>query len=192
MIAEITHYMAERHGVTVLGSLGFENAYALAMRRERARELGISTIEELAQHAPRLTFGTDLEFLSRPEWTALRQAYGIEFAIQRSFSPTFMYRAIVDGSVDVITAFSSDGRIAAQELVVLGDPKGAIPSYDALVLISPKRAKDTRLARALAPLLGKISVEQMREANLMVDRDVEKTSPKEAARLLAKGLGNGN
>jgi len=173
----------------VLGSLGFENAYALAMRRGRARELGINTIEDLARHASRLTFGTDLEFLSRPEWAALRQAYGLEFAIQRSFSPTFMYRAIEDGSVDVITAFSSDGRIAAQDLVVLADPKSAIPSYDALVLISPKRAKDTRLAGALVPLIGKISVERMREANLMVDRDIDKKSPKEAAQFLAKSLG---
>ncbi len=189
MIEEITRHLAERHGVVVLGSLGFENAYALAMRRGRARELGINTIEDLARHASRLTFGTDLEFLSRPEWAALRQAYGLEFAIQRSFSPTFMYRAIEDGSVDVITAFSSDGRIAAQDLVVLADPKSAIPSYDALVLISPKRAKDTRLAGALVPLIGKISVERMREANLMVDRDIDKKSPKEAAQFLAKSLG---
>jgi len=72
---------------------------------------------------------------------------------------------------------------------VLADPKGAIPSYDAVVLISPKRARDTRLARALAPLIGKISVEQMREANLMVDRDIDKRSPKEAARFLAGKLG---
>jgi osmoprotectant transport system permease protein len=188
MLEEITTYMADRHGVVVLGSLGFENAYALAMRRERADQLGISTIENLTRQAPRLTLGTDLEFLSRPEWAALRQAYGLDFADQRSFSPTFMYRAIDDASVDVITAFSSDGRIAAQGLTVLTDPKGVIPSYDALVLISPKRAKDARLTRALMPLIGKISVELMREANLMVDRDTDKSSPREAARLLASKM----
>ena len=77
----------------------------------------------------------------------------------------------------------------ATGLVVLADPKSAIPSYDALVLISPKRAKDTRLAGALVPLIGKISVERMREANLMVDRDIDKKSPKEAAQFLAKSLG---
>jgi osmoprotectant transport system permease protein len=56
-------------------------------------------------------------------------------------------------------------------------------------MISPKRAKDTRLAGALVPLIGKISVERMREANLMVDRDIDKKSPKEAAQFLAKSLG---
>jgi osmoprotectant transport system permease protein len=189
MLTELTHWMAEHRGVTVLGSLGFENAYALAMRRERARELGVASIADLARAAPRLRFGADLEFLSRPEWAALKAAYGLNFAAQRSYSPTFMYRAVEDGSADVISAFSSDGRMAAQGLVVLTDPKGAIPSYDAVILISPKRAKDPRIPRALTPLIGKIPVERMREANLMVDRDADKLSPREAARALARAIG---
>jgi osmoprotectant transport system permease protein len=109
--------------------------------------------------------------------------------VQRSFNPTFMYRAIEDGNVDVISAFSSDGRIAAQNLLVLGDPKHAIPSYDAVVLITPKRANDPLLTRALSPLIGKISVERMREANFMVDRDTNKASPRDAARFLARAIG---
>ena len=67
--------------------------------------------------APRLRLGADLEFLTRPEWRSVREAYGLRFAEQRSYSPTFMYRAIADGSADVISAFSSDGRIAALDLV---------------------------------------------------------------------------
>jgi osmoprotectant transport system permease protein len=159
------------------------------MRRERAAALDVSTIADLVRHAPQLTFGADLEFLSRPEWSALRDAYGLNFAVQKSFNPTFMYRAVEDGNVDVISAFSSDGRIAAQELLVLTDPKHAIPSYDAVILITPKRANDPVLARALTPLIGKISVERMREANFMVDRDANKASPKDAARFLAKAIG---
>jgi osmoprotectant transport system permease protein len=189
MLSQLTAELAQRFGVTLLGPLGFENAYALAMRRERARELGVASIADLTRAAPRLTFGADLEFLSRPEWTSLKAAYGLNFAAQRSYSPTFMYRAVEDGSVDVISAFSSDGRIAAQGLVVLSDPKGAIPSYDAVILISPKRAKDVRIRQALTPLIGKIPVESMREANLMVDRDADKVSPRDAARALARAIG---
>jgi osmoprotectant transport system permease protein len=189
MLRELTGWMKERYGVRVLGSLGFENAYALAMRRERASALGISTIADLARRASQLSFGADLEFLSRPEWSALRDAYGLNFQVQKSFNPTFMYRAVEDGNVDVISAFSSDGRIAAQGLLVLTDPKHAIPSYDAVILITPKRANDPVLARALTPLIGKISVERMREANFMVDRDANKVSPKDAARFLAKAIG---
>ena len=189
MLSELTRQLQERFGVLLLGPLGFENAYALAMRRDRAAALGISTIADLARRAPELTFGTDLEFLSRPEWATLRDAYRLSFKAQRSFTPTFMYRAVDSADVDVITAFSSDGRIAAQGLVVLADPLHAIPSYDAVLLVSPRRAKDALLTRALTPLIGKIAVEQMREANLMVDRDADKASPQEAARFLARAAG---
>ena len=186
MLAELTRFMRERYGVTVLGALGFENAYALAMRRDRADRIG--TIAELAPLTPRLTLGSDLEFLSRPEWTALKKAYGLAFAAEKSFNPTFMYRAIADGSVDVISAFSSDGRIAAENLVVLADVKQAIPAYDAVILISPRRREDEVLRRALEPLIGAIPVERMREANYMLDRDTGKASVEEAARYLAGAI----
>jgi osmoprotectant transport system permease protein len=189
MLGELTRALKERYGVVLLGALGFENAYALAMRRERAASLGISTISDLTRHAGELTFGTDLEFLSRPEWTALRDAYHLNFRAQRSYTPTFMYRALESGDADVITAFSSDGRIAAENLLVLPDPQHALPSYDAVLLVSPRRAQDAALLRALAPLIGKISVEHMREANYMVDRDTDKASPREAAQFLAKAVG---
>jgi osmoprotectant transport system permease protein len=95
----------------------------------------------------------------------------------------------VDGSVDVISAFSSDGRIAADNLVVLPDVKRAIPSYDAVILISPRRRNDETLLAALAPLVGAIPVERMRQANYMVDRDADKATAREAAQFLAAGAG---
>lgn len=189
VLAELTAELKRRDGVTVLGSLGFENAYALAMRADRAKALGIASIEDLARQAPALTMGADLEFLSRPEWKAIDQAYGITFKAERSYQPTFMYRALEGGDADVISAFSSDGRIAADGLVVLSDPKGAIPPYDAVVLISPGRADDKRLLKALRPLIGAIPVEAMRAANYSVDRDQDKTAPAQAARKLQADLG---
>ena len=134
--------------------------------RERATAASIATIADLAPQTPRLKLGSDLEFLGRPEWAALKQAYGLAFAEEKSFNPTFMYRALADGSVDVISAFSSDGRIAAEHLVVLADVKHAIPAYDAVILISPRRRDDAVLRRALAPLIGAIPVERMRRGEL--------------------------
>src|SRR5204863_7439688 len=156
---------------------------------DRARALGIASIADMAREAPRLTLGSDLEFLSRPEWKAVDAAYNLGFKAERSFQPTFMYRALASGDVDVISAFSSDGRIAADKLVVLTDPKGAIPPYDAVVLISPKRAGEARLVATLKPLIGAISVEAMRAANYSVDRDQQKVSPAQAAKALEKQLG---
>jgi osmoprotectant transport system permease protein len=173
----------------VLGSLGFENAYAFVMRPDRAAALRIASIADLAREAPRLTLGSDLEFLSRPEWKAVQSAYGLGFKTQRSYQPTFMYRALTGGEADVISAFSSDGRIAADRLVVLADPKGAIPPYDAVVLVSPRRAHDARLLAALRPLIGRVPVEAMRGANLSVDRDRQKATPAEAAAVLRRSFG---
>ncbi|MDO8378711.1 glycine betaine ABC transporter substrate-binding protein [Phenylobacterium sp.] len=182
----LTTELKTRDGVTVLGSLGFENAYAFAMKADRARALGIVSLADLAREAPKLTLGTDIEFLSRPEWKAVDAAYGFHFRAQRSFQPTFMYRALSGGEADVISAFSSDGRIAADRLVVLTDPKGALPPYDAVILVSPRRASDQRLIATLKPLVGSIPVGAMQAANYSVDRDTAKASPAEAARGLAK------
>jgi osmoprotectant transport system permease protein len=180
--------MARDH-VTVLGPLGFENAYAMAMRRDRAKQLGVTSLDDLARVAPRLTIGSDLEFLSRPEWTAMRTAYGLKFKAEKRFQPTFMYKAVTGGEADVISAFSSDGRIAADDLVVLSDPRQAIPPYDAVILLSPKRGGDAKFRAALMPLIGAIPVETMRKANYSVDRDQDKRSPAEAARALGTGIG---
>jgi osmoprotectant transport system permease protein len=188
VLKQLTAELKRRDGVVVLGSLGFENAYALTMRPDRAKALGVASIADLAREAPRLTLGSDLEFLSRPEWKAVETAYGLKFKTKRSYQPTFMYRALEGGEADVISAFSSDGRIAADKLAVLTDPKAAIPPYDAVVLISPKRAGDRRLTDALKPLIGAIPVSAMQAANYSVDRDQAKASPAEAAKALERQI----
>ena len=188
LLRQMTGLLQQRFGVGVLGPVGFENAYALAMRRKDADRLGISSIADLAGHASSLTLGSDLEFLSRPEWKALREAYGLRFKGERQYQPTFMYKAVESGAADVISAFSSDGRIAADDLKILTDPKQAIPPYDAVILISPARARDPMLRKALGPLVGAIPVEAMQRANYSVDRDQDKRAPAQAAAELAVAL----
>ncbi len=191
IVAGVGQWAKREHGVTLLGSLGFENAYAFAMRGDDARRRGIRSLADLAEQAPQLEFATDVEFLERPEWRAVRDAYGLRFKAAHPYQPTFMYRALASGRADVIPAFSSDGRIAADHLAVLEDPKGAIPGYDAVLLLAPSRGDDARFVAALRPLVGAISVERMREANYRVDRDDAKASPEDAARWLERGLGRG-
>lgn len=189
LLQEMTAWLRAEHGVELVGELGFENAYALAMRRDRATALGIRTIADLAGHAATLQIGADYEFFVRPEWESVRSRYGLAFAGERQYQSTFMYKAVADGDVDVISAFSSDGRIAAFDLVVLEDPAQAIPRYDAIVLVTGRRAGDPVLRAALSPLVGAIPIELMREANLRVDRDDDKQSPEAAAAWLAGRLG---
>ena len=189
IVAGVGKWAREAKGVTLLGSLGFENAYAFAMRGDDAKRRGIASIADLAPQAPQLNLATDVEFLERPEWRAVKAAYGLSFKSAHPYQPTFMYRALESGTADVIPAFSSDGRIAADKLRVLADPKGAIPGYDAILLLAPRRAGDLRFQAALRPLVGAIPVELMRQANYRVDRDTDKASPEEAARWLEQRIG---
>ena len=189
MRREIAAWVRRQHGITLLGPLGFENAYAFAMRGDDAQRRRIRSLDDLSAVAPSMAFATDVEFLDRPEWRAVRDAYGLHFASARPYNPTFMYNALAGGRADVISAFSSDGRIAADRLTVLTDPRGAIPNYDALLMIAPRRAGDARFKAALRPLIGRIPIEAMREANLMVDRERDKRSPEQAADWLATRVG---
>ncbi|GAA4216268.1 glycine betaine ABC transporter substrate-binding protein [Sphingomonas endophytica] len=188
-LSAIADWVQKSRGVTLLGALGFENAYAFAMRGDDAQRRGIGTLDDLVRVAPQLRFGADLEFLDRPEWAAIRRANPLRFASATPYAPTFMYRALESGRADVISAFSSDGRIAADRLTVLADPRHAIPGYDAIVLVAPAHRKDARFLDALRPLIGRIPVAAMREANYRVDRDRDKQSPEAAARWLAARIG---
>jgi len=171
VLAEVRRALAEQHGITVAAALGFENAYALAMRGERARALGVTTVADLARHAPALAIGADYEFLARPEWRALVAAYGLAFRAERSMDPSLMYEALAGGQVDVISAFSTDGRIAALDLVLLRDERGVIPPYDAIVLAGPRLARERPdVLRALQELEGAIDAETMQRLNGEVDQ----------------------
>jgi osmoprotectant transport system permease protein len=178
-----------KQNITLLGELGFENAYALVMPRQRAEQLGIRSIADLVSHAKTLSIAADYEFFSRPEWAGLQNAYGLSFRAQRQMQPDFMYAAVASGEVDVIAGYTSDGLIAKYDLVVLDDPRHAIPPYDAIVLLAPKRADDQAMRAALAPLLGSIDIADMREANLRAAGGDGASSPDAVARWLWEKIG---
>ncbi len=181
MLAEMTAWLKQRHGITLLARLGFENAYTLAMRPDSASRLGVTTLTDLARVASGLSIGGDYEFFGRPDWAATAGTYGLHFARMRQYQSNFLYKAVRDGDVDVISAFSSDGRIAQYGLRLLADPLSALPPYDAVILLSPRLADAPELRAALAALRGAISLETMQHANLMVDQEHDKASPEAAA-----------
>ncbi|MGB7256693.1 MAG: ABC transporter permease/substrate-binding protein [Pseudolabrys sp.] len=188
VLANVGRWVQQTKGVRLLGSLGFENAYALAMPRKKADALGIGSIADLAAHASTLSIAGDYEFFERPEWKAIRDAYGLRFKAQRTMQPDFMYAAVANGDVDVVSAYTSEGRIAQYDLKVLADPKQAIPPYDAILLLSPRRSNDEKLIAALKPLIGAIPAELMRTANLRA-ADGKGALPKDAAKWLWERIG---
>ena len=170
---EMKQWLEEKHGIVTVGRLGFENAYALAMTEDRSSQLGIETISQMVPHAESLSIGSDYEFFARPEWKSLQRIYNISFGQQRAFDPSLMYRAVREGQVDVITAFTTDGRIIAYNLAVIDDDKDAFPPYDAVLLMSSKAAQRSDLIEALQPLMNAIGDREMRQANKIVDVDKE-------------------
>ena len=190
MLEDIKRYLREEYGgVVCLGPLGFENAYALAMRRDVADRMGIRTIDDLKDHARGLKLASDFQFLGRPEWFKVRDAYELEFKDSRSIDPGLMYDAIKAGDVDVITAYTSDGRIEAYDLVILEDPRNAFPPYDAVLLVSQEAASRPEFIPALEPLIGAIDEKMIRRANYRVD--VEKWSAVRAAEELFEKVRRG-
>ena len=187
LLEEMKAWLQREHQVLVLGALGFENNYGLAVARHKAEALKLASIQDLARHAPQMTIGSDFEFFVRPEWTALREAYRLDFREKRTFDPSLMYAAAREGVVDVISAYTTDGRIIEYDLAVLTDPLQALPPYDAVLVLSPAAARRTELVSALEVFDGIIDDGTMRAANKRVDVDGE--SPAQAARFLLQAVG---
>lgn len=186
LLKDVEQYLAAKHGIRVVAALGFENTYALAMRRAQAGKLGVRKISDLARVAPSLSVGGDYEFFGRPEWKAIREVYQLKFSVQRSMDPSLMYEAVARGAVDLIGAFSTDGRIVALDLVVLADDRHAIPPYDAVVLASEKLCREHKgLIERLTELNGRIDNDQMRRMNLAVDNG-QRTPPQIAREFLQR------
>jgi glycine betaine/choline ABC-type transport system substrate-binding protein len=163
---------ARRFGLEWLRPFGFNNTFAILVRHADATRFGLKTISDLARVAPRWKAGFGYEFLERADgFAGLAARYGLHF----SQPPTAMdlgltSRALADGKVDVIAGNSTDGQIAALDLVQLVDDRGYFPPYQAAVVVRKDvLMKFPALSRALAELTGAISDDEMRRLNTLAD-----------------------
>ena len=187
ILEEVERYLAAEHDVVMLGALGYENLYAFAMRRSLAEQLGVKTVSDLIVHAPQLEVAGDFEFFGRPEWKSVEDKYGIAFKKERTMDSALMYSAVAEGEVDVISAYTTDGRIDAYDLLVLEDDRHAIPPYHGIILVNGAFARaQPSVLEALRPLLGAFDEPFVRGLNRQVDEDQK--SPREVARAALKAL----
>jgi osmoprotectant transport system permease protein len=190
ILAEMTAWLEHEHGIICPGPVGFENTYAFAIKRTLAEHHNLRTIGDLARVSSNMAMGSDYEFFQRPEWQALVATYGLEFERLVTLDPTLMYSAINQQQVDVISAYSTDGRIVAFDLVVLEDPGQALPPYDAVLLLSARAAQRHDLVEELRTLVGRIDNNLMRTANKLVD--VDHVSVDSAAVILNRAIEKAN
>jgi len=161
----------ERFDLEWLPPIGFDNTYAIAIRRELADEFGIGRLSELGSLAPELVGGFTAEFAERPDGlAALEASIGAPFARSIDLDPGLMYDALSNHQVDAIAAFATDPRIDPDVMVVLRDDLQLFPPYQAApVFRGEVLLRHPELRDALAEIAGTIDDESMRRLNGEVD-----------------------
>jgi osmoprotectant transport system permease protein len=187
---KVTREFRDRWGVRWLPPLGFQNTYAIAVRKETAEKLGLRTISDLARASTQLRAGLTPDFIGRRDGLpGLQKSYGLRFRSVRALVPAVKYQALAAGEVDVIDGYSTDGFIARYELVVLRDDRGFFPPYEAAALISPAFARDLPAGvAALAELSGLLTETGMRRLNRRIEVDGIPIPRVAAGELMALGL----
>jgi osmoprotectant transport system substrate-binding protein len=161
-----------RWDLTWMGGLGFENTFAMLVRRETAERLGIATLSEAVPYARSWRPGFGYEFAERADgYDGLRAWYGLKIDARPSIMDLGLtYRALADSVVDLIAGNSTDGLIDALDLVQLADDRRYFPPYEAAPVVrNAALERHPVIAEALGALAGRISAADMRHMNYLVD-----------------------
>lgn len=182
--------LREQDGVLVIGELGFEDAYAIAVKADWAEENNVSRISDLKNFAHDMEIGTDPEFATREDGLPhLQRVYGFNFKNYKQGLATIMYEAIKNNEVEAVSAYTTDTRNELFGLRILEDDMNALPPYDAILLVTEDyAAKNPEIIEIMKQLNGMIDTDAMRGLNYQYD--VEKKDAREIARefLIMQGL----
>jgi osmoprotectant transport system substrate-binding protein len=162
----------QRFGLVVMPSLGFNNTFAIVIRGEDARRLNVKTISDAARYASEWHAGFGYEFSERPDgYPGLARVYGLKFAEPpRILDLGLLYRALLDKQLDLVAGNSTDGLLAARDLVILEDDKYYFPPYEAVPIVrADTLGRFPGMREALDELGGKISSAEMQKMNYAVD-----------------------
>jgi len=181
---------AQRFNLSVGEPFGFNDTFAIEIRGEDARRLGLKTISQAAAYAPQWHAGFGYEFMERPDgYKGLAATYGLRFAAPpRIMDLGLLARALKDKQIDLAAGNTTDGLIPALDLFVLEDDKHYFPPYEAVPIIREQTlAEHPEVKQALNELAGKISDPEMRRLNYEVDG--QKRDVKEVVREFLRGKG---
>ncbi|NLC65697.1 MAG: glycine/betaine ABC transporter substrate-binding protein [Clostridium sp.] len=162
--------------------IGFNNTYAITMRREMAEDMGIEKLSDLPEYASDFTFAAVQEFLEREDgYDGMSETYGFEFGDVKAMDPGLSYTALKDEQADISVSFGTDGRVPAFDFKIIEDDKNFFPPYNASVVARNDTLENNPgLEEALETLKGAISDEEMAKMNSRVD--IDKDNPKDVAR----------
>jgi osmoprotectant transport system substrate-binding protein len=175
---EVREQYEKRFHLTVIAPFGFNNSFAMVMRGDQARKLGITKLSQAKPFAPQWTFGCGYEFLERPDgYNGFVRRYGLTFRDKpRVMDLGLLYRALQDRQIDLAAGNDTDGLIAALHMTVVEDDLHYFPPYEAVPVVNDGALwRFPRLTSVLNELANTISDEEMRQMNYAVDgehRDV--------------------
>jgi len=169
---QVKQEYADKFKLAVSSPLGFENTFAILVRGADARKLNLKTISDIAPLAPRWHAGFGQDFKTRADgYPGFAKAYALHFAEPvREMDLSLTYIALASGKVDLIAGNSTEGRIAALDLVQLADDRHYFPPYEAVyILREDSPARVPVLNEVLARLANAITTEEIRQLNYEVD-----------------------
>ncbi|WP_302372037.1 osmoprotectant ABC transporter substrate-binding protein [Enterococcus asini] len=169
----------ERFDQTFMPSYGFDNTYIFLVRKDTAEKYNLKTVSDLADHAGELVAGVDTSWITREGdgYDGFQEEYGFSFEKILPMQIGLVYDAVAAGKMDIVLGYSTDGRIASYDLVMLEDDRHFFPPYDAAAVISNKLIKESpEIKDAVAKLAGKIDTEQMQKLNYEADNNLVEPS----------------
>src|SRR6185436_303320 len=187
---QVKREYGEKFNVEVSPPLGFENTFAILVRGIDARRLKLKTISDAAPHVRGWRAGFGQDFMSREDgYPGFSKAYGLQFPEPpREMDLSLTYIALASNKVDLIAGNSTEGRIAALDLVQLEDDRRYFPPYEAVYLVRrDSLLRVSSLQEVLTRLASAISTEDMRRLNYEVDAN--KRKPAEVVREWIKSKG---
>lgn len=189
---QVKREYAENFNIETSAPLGFSNDFAVLVRGEVARRLKLRTISDAAPYAREWRAGFGQDFMSRDDgYAGFARAYNLTFKERpREMDLSLTYRALAEEQVDLIAGNSTDGLIAALDLVQLEDDRHFFPPYQAVIFArQSSTARQPVLAEVLARLNNALTTEEMRRLNYEVDGN--KRNVKEVAREWIQKRGSG-
>jgi osmoprotectant transport system permease protein len=191
--AHVARRFEELYGVRWLAPLGFQNGYAIAVRRDLAQRESLRTLTDLSRVSASLVAGFTSDFIGRQDGLpGLSTTYGMRFKDVRPLAPAVKYVALSESAVDVIDGYSTDGLLARYDLVTLADDRSFFPPYEAAALVSPRVARDRPdVIAALGVLSGRLDEASMRQYNRRIEVDGEAIAAVATDVLRSLGLTSG-
>lgn len=190
MLEKLKEEYNENFDMTWVGMYGFNNTYALAVRKEIADEYGIKTTSELADVADQLVFGGNPDYIEREDgFNRLCETYGLEFKDVKDIDIGLKYAAIAGGDIDVTNGFTTDAQLGRDDIVVLEDDKHLQVNYFCSTVVRNEALENyPGLQEAIEKLNDILTDKEMASLNYQVE--VEGKDEAEVAKeyLAAKGL----